>query len=354
MSDLNRYRHEEIRITAFLMLLLVAMFPACAAGPEVRVGAWVTYWDHDRGMKSVETNVGAISDVMLFAVHLDSAGRPILARPEWDIGEAVMNIREADATPWLTVVNDVVGVEGRRLKDSSVVRDILRDPKTRKAHARQIVAIAIETGVAGVDIDYENLDLHERDPFSLFIVEMAEQLKAQDLALSVTVQPKRGESRSRGPGAADWKALCQSADRLQIMMYNLHNVRTEPGPVATSPWIDEIVDYALTVCEPERIVPVLKVGGYDWGASGTKDATFHAAATLLDSGAAIQYWDRKSRSPFITYEMSGEERIAYFENRKSLQRKIRKIRRHGLERIMIWSFGREDPRLIRSPRPASR
>ena len=166
------------------------------------------------------------------------------------------------------------------------------------------------------------------------------------MSLSVTVQPKRAESRARGPGAADWKTLCESADRLQIMMYNLHNARTEPGPVATSPWIDEVIDYAQTVCDPGRIVPVLKVGGYDWGENSTRDATFQSAASLLESGGADRHWDRKRHSPYITYQRDGESRIAYFEDAESLRRKLRRIGRRGLGRAIVWSLGREDPAIF--------
>jgi hypothetical protein len=52
---------------------------------------------------------------------------------------------------------------------------------------------------------------------------LAADLHGLKLALSVTVQPKTGESGSRGPAAMDWKTLCSAADRIQVMLYNQHN-----------------------------------------------------------------------------------------------------------------------------------
>src|SRR6185295_12149627 len=119
---------------------------------------------------------------------------------------------------------------------------------------RDLVELALRQGVSGLDVDYENLQPADRDAFSGFVRELHADLQARDLQLSVTVQPKSQESRSVGPGAADWAQLCGASDRLQIMLYNLHNAKTGPGPLATKSWIASILGYAAAQCAPARVV----------------------------------------------------------------------------------------------------
>lgn len=326
---------------------MILMLPFLLGFGEPRPGAWVNYWDLDNGMRAVRRAQGRLSDVMLFAVHLDASGNPRPAREGIDLAKAVSEIRDAGAVPWVTVVNDVAdGAGGVELKDTAVVHTILTDPEERRRHRQSIVELAVSLGVDGVDLDYENLSSDLREPFTQFVGELAKDLEAGGLRLSVTVQPKSGSTRAAGPGAADWAALCRASDRLQIMLYNLHNRATLPGPVATNEWIDDVLDFALTRCEPERIVPVLKVGGFDWGPGDVRDMTFRRAETLLESGRVERQWDEKRAAPYLRYDSSGEERTAYYEDAESLELKLRAIKRHGLTRVMLWSLGQEDPAIL--------
>src|SRR6185295_6476953 len=109
------------------------------------------------------------------------------------------------ARAWVTVVNDVVkeGSSASVLKDSDLVQELLASGERSAAHRADIVKLAARLGVEGVDLDYENLPAGERDRFSSFVRALADELHARGLALSVTVQPKTGDSSSRGPGAMD-------------------------------------------------------------------------------------------------------------------------------------------------------
>src|SRR6185295_9891220 len=117
------------------------------------------------------------------------------------------------------------------------------------AHRHDLLTLASANAVGGLDVDYENLRVDDRELFSTFVRELGSDAKARGLALSVTVQPKTQESRSTGPGAADWAALCGASDRLQIMLYNLHNAKTGPGPLATKSWISSVLSFATSQCD---------------------------------------------------------------------------------------------------------
>ena len=358
LSPLGSWFLLRSSLFAALAVLSAHGFAACAsvaedqAAPEVKslrhVGAWVTYWDLARGLDRVAATPGALDDAFLFLADLGPDGRPSLVAPENAASGAVRDLRTAGVRTWLTIVNDRRGEQGRAaLKDADLVHGLLADPARRAAHALALVALANGSGAAGLDVDYENLRPDDRDNYSAFVRELADETHRRGLQLSVTVQPKTQESRSVGPGAADWKALCDSSDRLQIMLYNLHNSRTGPGPLATKAWISSVLAYATSQCDRARVVPVLKLGAMEWGPDGHKELQY---ADLVERLAATRpealQRDPDGGASFFRYEAADGTHTVYFEDAASVLEKIAWIEQLGFEAVVLWSLGREDPQLL--------
>ncbi len=231
VNPLMKLAHLTLVITA---CYLVGCTPATidkTEPPPLSMGAWITYWDYERGFSALEQSLHVFDDVFFFSWALDSAGNPILVKKNIDdIQRTIALLKRARIRSWLTVVNDVHYSTGRNvLKDSETVHQLLIDGEKRRSHLTKLLQLAQSYGFDGIDIDYENLHPKSRKQFTRFIRELAAELKRHNLKLSVTVQPKRGDSRSLGPGAMDWSALCRHVDRLQIMLYNLHNKHTDEG-----------------------------------------------------------------------------------------------------------------------------
>jgi spore germination protein YaaH len=318
---------------------------ALGAGPAAGLGGWVVPWDFDAGMQSVARSHGLIDEVLLFAARFDPAGQVVLDQRKAHWPEAVRDAHAAGARVWLTVVNDVVkeGAPASSLKDSDLVHDLLATPERSAAHRAEIVKLATQLGVDGVDLDYENLPAGERDRFSSFVRTLADELHAQRLALSVTVQPKTGESKSSGPAAMDWRALCSSADRIQIMLYNQHNASTGPGAIAGIDWVRRVADYGLTTCPVDKIVPVLKVSGMDWAPERSTWLSFAEASSIVARERPRLRRDRDDRVPWFAYRDAAGRHVVYFEDAQSLAAKADVLKGRGLSRIVLWSLGSEDP-----------
>lgn len=330
-------------IAGALALALTAG-PALAAPPaRPRLGAWFTYWDLAAGVASAARHPNLLSDRFLFVIQLDDSGRPIPANPALALKPAAQPAGGA----WMTVVNDVRDADGHvTRKDAAVVHALLADPKRRAEHAGRIAALARKLGFTGVDIDYENLRPEDRDRFSIFIRELAARLRPQHLRLAVTVQPKRRDGSAAGPGAIDWAAICRHADRLQIMLYPLHHPRTTPGPLATPDWIQEILAFAAGQCDPARVVPALNVGGMDWGPKGDSGISFDQARELARMLRAEIGREGNSDVPAFHYSVNGETHAVYYEDARSLMKKIDAITALGYPAVMFWSLGHEDPALL--------
>ena len=320
-------------MTAALVLLLAA-------------GGWVVPWQRDAGLVSVEKSSGRLSDVLVFAARLDRDGHPVLDGSAEDWSAAIERIHATRARAWLTVVNDRVGGGPAVLKDADLVHRLIGDAGARAAHAAEIVALAKSLKVDGVDIDYENLPASERDAMTAFARELRDATKAAGLLLSWTVQPKRGESSSKGPGANDWREVCRIADRMQVMLYNEHNAQTGPGPVASPAWVENVATYALSVCPADKVVPVLKVSGMDWGPAKADWRSFGEVAALREKVKPKVKRERASKAPWFSYSAPDGKHTVYFEDARSLEVKAKALRKLGLDEVVLWSLGSEDPETI--------
>lgn len=342
------------RVWFFLVLVLGTLALSCTRRGPLQVGGWITYWDFAPGLEQVDRQPRVLSDVLFFIAHLDADGRPVLVNPALPIDEAVGRVKAQGGRPWLTIVNDVASGQGVVLKDPQVVHDLLSNDEQRAAHRAAILDLASRYGMTGVDIDYENLWARDRNLFTAFIRELAADAHRRGFLLSVTVQPKLGERRGDGPGATDWGALCATADRLQIMLYNLHSRSTGPGPMATGRWIRAVLGYAGSQCEQERIVPVLKVSGMRWGPGQVDGVAYDQAVALLQQHNASLSRDPDDRVPSFTYEVDGRPHTVYYEDAVSLREKLSLIESLGYRSALLWSLGRQDPALLTPAAPGAR
>ncbi|HET7293277.1 MAG TPA: glycosyl hydrolase family 18 protein [Vicinamibacteria bacterium] len=335
------------RRTGALPILLCVSLAAALPADAGRAGAWLTYWDFDRGQQRLASAPSLFDDVFFFAFELGPDGRPAVARASLPLKAAVSAVRGRGARAWMTVVNDTRSADGKAtLKDAAAIQRMLADAEERAAHRHALVELAALHGFSGVDVDYENLLVEDRDRFSDFIRELRGDLGARGLELSVTVQPKRQESRSTGPGAADWAALCRSTDRLQIMLYNLHNARTPPGPVTAPGWFSEVLAFARGQCGEATVVPVLKLGAMDWGPQGMKELQHAEVAALLEMYGPRLGREPEGATPYFRYDGRDGAHTVYFEDAQSILAKVAALERLGYDDVVLWSLGREDPALI--------
>ncbi len=318
-----------------------------ASGGGPRFGAWITNWDFARGVDRLHSAPLLFDDVFFFVAELGPDGRPTLARPDLPQAAALRDLRARGVRTWLTVVNDRRASTGRTvLKDAAFVHGMLTNAAERATHRRAIVELAALHGFSGVDIDYENLLPEDRDAFSAFVRELAADLTGRGLRLSVTVQPKHQESRSAGPGAADWAQLCLAAERVQVMLYNLHSARSNPGPLTAPDWIRQVLAYGRSQCDAARIVPVLKLAGIDWGPAGARDLQHSDIMALLATHQSPVQREADGGAPYFRYAAADGPHTVYFEDAESILKKVSVLEELGCAQVVLWSLGREDPQLL--------
>lgn len=323
-------------------LLLCLCLPAGAGeGRPGRLASWVVYWDVQRGTDMLAKHGNGLDQVSVFAAHFDGRHRLTPANP-W-VAEAPAGMPRTPGRLLLTAVNDVVGDGEVRLKDPAAVHSAVSTPRDRARHVEELVALA--AWADGVEIDYERIRSEDREAFSLFVHDLAEALHRRGKVLSVVVEPKTSDVRRDGAGAVDWGAVGRDADAVKVMAYFEHHEGGPPGPPASPAWVEEVARFALTQVPREKLWIALTVAGIDWPEGGRGRQLDYARIRTLP-GRPRRH--RRSGAQCLRYrDAEGRRHQVWFEDARSIDRKMEALERAGVTQVALWRLGVGDPALWR-------
>lgn len=133
------------------------------------------------------------------------------------------------------------------------VQQFGRDSNLSTSLATDIVAEARRLDVDGINIDFENMGLENRDRFTAFMTGLASKTKAAGLTLSVDVT--RYAAGSSWSLCYDRTALGRICDYVALMAYDQTPAGSStPGPVASHPWTRSAVDSLLSEVAPAKVL----------------------------------------------------------------------------------------------------
>jgi spore germination protein YaaH len=330
-----------------LPIILLLPFAICSASLQNKtITAWLAYWDIKNSMQNLRINFfGKIDEIGLFFYALDKDGNIINTckdQIEYKQTIEIVNGMILNAMP--TITNDVTYSKNeKKIKNPQIIHQILSDNALRKKHIQQIMEIIKETKASGVDIDYEELDIADKDIFTQFIKELAALLHDEDKTLSVTVMQKTENHQRSGAGSLDWKEIARYADKMVIMCYGYSSKITKPGPVCPSLWLIDIIKFAKTQIPLDKLCIALPSYGFDWSKEKTNTINYQTAKSLLEKHSVKLNWDNKSSTPYFVYNDGGIKHTVWFENKKSISEKIQIIRKFKIKHIAFWHLGFLDP-----------
>lgn len=164
--------------------------------------------------------------------------------------------------------------------------------------------------------------------------------------VSIDVPAKTAdEPQDPWKGSFDFKTIGRAVDEVIIMTYEEHWADSEPGSVASLPWVAQVLDYAIANIPRERIFMGIPLYGYDWPVGGKGKVIGYQRANELARryGAPLQ-WDAKQRSTYFHYETRGVRHTVYFEDLRSLREKLQLAKQKGIRGVAIWEMNLSYPR----------
>ena len=197
-----------------------------------------------------------------------------------------------------------------------------------------------------ININLEGIKANQKEQLNEFAKLAGERFTENQISLELSIPAKIEDNNSSWGGAYDYKKLGRYADKLMIMAYDYHWSGGPPGAISPFFWLRDVIDYSLMSCSPVKIYVGLPCYGYDWEVNNAdkkaQGLSFHQVMKLKERYSSRVEWDQESQTPFFKYRKQGQAHEVWFENGKSLQKKIKLIENYELGGIVFWRLGLED------------
>ncbi|WP_278279643.1 glycosyl hydrolase family 18 protein [Clostridium sp. DMHC 10] len=151
-------------------------------------------------------------------------------------------------------------------------------------------------------------------------------------------------------GAHDYRAHGEIVDFVIIMTYEWGWSGGPPMAVAPINEVRKVINYAVSVIPPKKIMMGMPLYGYDWTlpympggefaeSIGNQEAILRAGRY----GAQIKY-DEKSQSPYYNYtDRAGRQHVVWFEDARSVEEKYKLVSEYGLRGVSYWVLAQPFP-----------
>jgi peptidoglycan-N-acetylglucosamine deacetylase len=317
---------------------IVAPRPRTAGGrsssrPPVIFGFYVP-WD-ENSLISLKANSAQLTHVLAEWLILQNGAGDLQDRTEIPVVEWSHQAK-------LPVLAMVTNFRDDRWQ-SAALHQVLSHPATRRRLAKNILANVRKYKLAGVNIDFEQVPIADRNRLTAFIRELHDSLQTEGLILTEDLP-----TDDPHVAAYDMRALAELNDYVIPMVYDQHFSSGSPGPIASLPWVREQVQDILKLFPAEKTVLGLGNFGYDWTLGSTRAAVEVGFSDVLSK--ANQYrgtitWHPALRNSSMRYAKVGVEHEVWFLDAVTGLNSVMEAHRRGLAGVSFWRLGAEDPAL---------
>jgi cellulose synthase/poly-beta-1,6-N-acetylglucosamine synthase-like glycosyltransferase/spore germination protein YaaH len=219
------------------------------------------------------------------------------------------------------------------------VERIIKSPHNRKEFIQSIIEITAHYGFAGVNIDFEELNLPTDEILIQFQKELYQALHEKGLIVTQDISP----------GNLDYNAseLSKWNDFLFLMAYDQHYPSSTPGPISDIHWIEQALATTLQHIPPQKVVLCMAAYGYDWAEkSEGQDITWQEAILYAREFKGIIDFNNDNYN--CSFQYTDDEDISHkvwFTDAATCYNVLRTSEDFALAGTALWRLGSEDPRI---------
>lgn len=278
----------------------------------------------------------------IFGYHINRDGtlKPV------DDEEAITAAYQNKIVPLMAITN----VEGDTFSNA-LATYIFSDENLQETILTEIIKTMQQKGFLGLDVDFEYVGRENREKYKEFLRRASRRLRPYGFTLSVALAPKLSDTQ-KGTlyEGHDYQGIGEIVDFVLLMTYEWGWSGGPPMAVAPINEVRKVVEYALTVIPPKKIMMGIPLYGYDWTLPYVKGGKWArgispASATKLASkyNAAIQY-DYTAEAPYFNYvDENKQEHVVWFEDARSIRAKFNLVKELNLRGFFYWVLGRDFP-----------
>ena len=237
--------------------------------------------------------------------------------------------------------------------------ELLSYTSRRETLITQLIAEALRVGVDGINVDFEKISDKCGEHYIEFIRELSVKCRQNGLVLSVdNYVPKSFNTQY------DRKEQGIVANYVVIMGYDEYYAGSpEAGPVSSYNYVKEGITETLKEVPAEKVISGIPFFTRLWKETpkteeelksdkGTDaeqySTTVESDAYGMDNAQAIvkqagvdTTWDKKAGQNYATWEADGSKYEIWLEDSKSIEAKLKLMKKYKLAGTAEWSLGQE-------------
>lgn len=226
-----------------------------------------------------------------------------------------------------------------------IAHAVIADEEVKTKLIQNVMEYLDRRNYFGLNIDFEYVREEDRTLYTQFLLDFAAALRRVGYSFSVALAPKISQEQSGLLYTAyDYGAVGSIADKVIIMTYEWGYTYGEPMAVAPIDKVRQVLDYAVMEMPPEKILMGMANYGYSWtlpykkGTAARPLSLSEIPQTAYSQYADIRF-DDTAQSPFFRYyDSAGTEHIAWFEDPRSIEAKLKLVSEYGLGGVSYWNI----------------
>lgn len=272
--------------------------------------------------------------------------------------EYVKHAHQSNVEVWATIRDFDGGISSY---DESFA--FLSSTSKRENLINQLIAEALQTGIDGINVDFEKISEECGEHYIQFIRELSVRCRQNGLVLSVDNYVPKGYNKQYNR-----KEQGIVADYVIIMGYDEHFAGSpEAGSVSSYNFVKEGIENTLKEVPAEKVISGIPFFTRLWEETpkteaelaeeaGTDAAEYpvkvssealtmsNAAAKVSEAGAEIT-WDENAQQNFATWTSGETTYKIWLEDEKSLGPKLKLMKDNELAGTAAWALGQEKPEI---------
>ncbi|WJH37142.1 glycosyl hydrolase family 18 protein [Paenibacillus sp. CC-CFT747] len=217
---------------------------------------------------------------------------------------------------------------------------------------KQLLAYAEMYSLQGINIDFENIYLKEKENLVQFVREMVPLLHEQNLVVSIDVAVKDGsEMYSR---FMDRRAVGEVVDYMMVMTYDEHWATSpKAGSVASLPWVEKGIVQIIKedAVPPSKLLLGMPFYTRVWTeqpkdgktAVTSKAVSMEAVQKIIEEKKLTPAWDEEAGQNYVQYTEDDKTVKIWIEDAVSVKSRVDLAKKLDLAGVASWSRAFETP-----------
>ncbi len=232
--------------------------------------------------------------------------------------------------------------------DPEMTHGFLNNIDTREKIYQQLLIYAELYDLDGINIDFENVYLKDKDMLTQFMRELAPLFREQGLVVSIDVTFR--SSSENWSMCYDRKALSEIVDYIAVMAYDQHWAASPvSGSVAEYGWVEEGIKRILEQVPNEKVLLGLPFYTRVWKEElvdgktkvSSVAVTMDTVNKLLSEHKPEVIWDEESGQHYAEYKVGKVTNRIWIEDDRSLNLKSSLVHKYNLAGAASWRKGFE-------------